>query len=233
MPGTVGGSLAPTVATPGTETDPFSRSFWANKTAIEFSEQKALSDAQHGRRMANANAEYNRGIDARAEPLKLTANRNTANSQGLAESGVLAKTQGQTQVDYAQKGQRIQEARRGAVEKYNENEANARTTAAIETGKNVASDEEKQVTYNEENPPPPPTPGPGVAPANPATPASRGATRTVLGPAGPGGVVPFQESGPRGFVRVGAPRVAAARTARPVRDVRANAIKKAVWGGVG
>jgi hypothetical protein len=139
------GSFSPiTQASPGAagaidSSNPFYATFWANQAALNFSTEKALAEDQRDQREANATYEYNRGLNARAEPLRLTANRNSANTQGLAESGVLAKTQGQTQTQYAEKGARLNETRRNAIEKYQEGERNATTQYALDTGKEVAA----------------------------------------------------------------------------------------------
>lgn len=172
--------------------NPFFATFWANEAALTFSTERALAEDQQAQRISNANYEYSRGVNQRAEPLKLTANRNAANSQGLAESGVLAKTQGSTQTDFAEKAQRLQETRRNAAEKYQGKEADTVTQYGLDTAKYVAAAQEEGLRAQEENP---------AAPEG--SQAANGGNKTVLGPPGKGGVVPYEESSKAGFVRVG------------------------------
>jgi hypothetical protein len=185
---------SPGAASAVSQSNPFFATFWANEAALNFSTQRALAEDQAAQRDTNATYEYNRGVNQRAEPLRLTANQNSANSQGLAESGVLAKTQGVTQTQYAQKDARLQETRRNAVEKYQGKEADAITQNSLDTSKYVADAQAEGLRALEENPP---KPEPGTTAANP------GGGRTITGPAGPGGVVPYTEKTPGGFVRVG------------------------------
>jgi hypothetical protein len=147
---------APTSPYPGAgSADPYSASFYANQAALEFQRNTLEAEDQRAIRETNANYNYNRGLNERAEPLKLTANRNAANTQGLAESGILAKTQGLTQTDYAQKGARLGETRRNAVEKYTQGEKTAREDFNIKTAGNVAKEQENQLKEAEANPPQP------------------------------------------------------------------------------
>jgi hypothetical protein len=182
--------------------NPFFATFWANEAALNFQTENALAEDQRDTRNANSSYEYNQGINQRAEPLKLTANRNAANTQGLAESGVLAKTQGVTQTQYAQKGQRLSETRRNAVEKYQDAENKAVTANALDTSKYVAAAQAEGLKALEENPPPR---EPVVASTNPTVASNAGSVRTNVGTPGPGGVVPYTETGPRGTVKVGQP----------------------------
>lgn len=166
------GSFSPiTQASPGAagaidSSNPFYATFWANQAALNFSTEKALAEDQKAQRETNATYEYNRGLNARAEPLRLTANRNSANSQGLAESGVLAKTQGQTQTQYAEKGARLNETRRNAIEKYQEGERNATTQYGLDTGKEVAAAQAEGLKTAEEEGA---VAKPAAAPTAPAT----------------------------------------------------------------
>jgi len=209
-------------------TFPGSAAFWAEIAALNFSTEKALAEDQRATRDTNAAYQYNKGVSLRAEPLRLTANRNAANSSGLAESGVLAKTQGTTQTDYAQKGERAQEVRRNAVEKYQDAERSAVASYGLGVNRAVTAAEAQQQRELEENPPKPAAEPTNVAPTNPAVPSNAGGTKTVLGPPGKGGVVPYEEGSPRGWVRVGMPNRV---PAKPVAAVRKAAAKKAVTVG--
>jgi hypothetical protein len=191
----------PGAAVSVSESNPFSAAFWANQAALNFSTERMLAEDQRGVRDANTSYEYNRGVNERAEPLKLTANRNSANTQGLAESGVLAKTQGLTQTDYAQKNQRLAETRRNAIEKFQEGERDTVTKYGLETANKAAAANAEYAKELEENPPPPigaatANKGPGV-----------GAQRTVSSEPGAGGVVGYTETGTKNgnpfMVRVG------------------------------
>jgi hypothetical protein len=93
--------------------------YYAELAKLNFSNQKAQAEAQRGKALTEANYAYNRGSALRAEPLKLTANRNAANTAGLAESGVLAKQQGQIQTQATQGLGRLAEQRRTAIENFN------------------------------------------------------------------------------------------------------------------
>src|ERR1700683_3003516 len=143
---------SPGAASAVSPSNPFFATFWANEAALNFSTEKALAEDQQAQRIAQADYTYNRGINNRAEPLKLTSNQNSANSQGLAESGVLAKTQGTTQTGFAEKNQRLQETRRNAVEKYQGKEADAVTQYGLDTSKYVADAQAEGLKAEEENP---------------------------------------------------------------------------------
>jgi hypothetical protein len=193
--------------------DPFTASFYANQAALQFSEENLLADDQRATRQANNSYEYNRGLNARQEPLALTKNRNAANTQGLAESGVLAKQQGQTQTAYAEKQGRLGETRRNAIEKYQQSESTAKANYALGTNKNVVAEQERQLKEAQANPPQPT----GATPANP------GGLRTVTGPPEGSGIVPYTESSRAGSVAVGS-------ATRAAREARERAARKATVG---
>ena len=197
--------------------DPFSASFYANQAALQFSEENVLASDQKATRDANSTYAYNRGVDARAEPLALTKNQNAANTAGLAESGVLAKTQGQTQTGYAQKEGRLGETRRNAVEKYQQSENTAKGNFALGTNKNVAAETERVEKEQASNPSLPE----GSKAANP------GGQRTVYGPPQAGGVVPYTETSSRGVVTVGKTPQTEARERQMLQKYREEAAKKA------
>jgi hypothetical protein len=77
--------------------------YYTANAAINLSVAQAQARAKFAKENANANFEYGRGNLLRTEPLRLKANMSSANSQGLAESGQLAKAQTQTQGEYSQK----------------------------------------------------------------------------------------------------------------------------------
>ncbi len=181
------------------EPNAFSAAFYENQAKLEFQEKNALAADTRERSNAESTYAYNRGLNTRAEPLRLTANRNQANTAGLAESGVLAKTQGQTQTDYAQKDARLAEGRRQAIERINANENTTKGNYALETNKDIRAENERIVNEQKTNPASPI----GSTAANP------GGSRAVLGPPGAGGVVPYVETSPAGSVTVGTNRAQA------------------------
>src|ERR1700685_2038065 len=88
----------------------------------------------------------------------LKAGGQKANSEGLAESGVLAQRQGVTQTGYAQKAGALGTSRRNAIEKY-QNDASTKLLGYGEkTAGNVADAESEALKYAEEHPPAPPEP---------------------------------------------------------------------------
>lgn len=105
--------------------NPLDATYYANLAQLNFQKENTLAQNKRGREQTNANSAYSKGQLTRQEPLKLQGNRNTANSQGLLESGQLAQRQGQTQTDYATKQNRIGEQRRSAIERFNESDQNA------------------------------------------------------------------------------------------------------------
>jgi len=193
--------------------NPFSASFYATQAALQFSEENILAAEQRAQRQANNSYEYNRSVNTRQAPLALSRNQNAANSQGLAESGVLAKTQGQTQTQFAEKASRLSEARRSAVERAQQAESTAKGNFALQTNANVARETERQLAEAQKNPPA----------SIGSTPANAGGQRTVTGPPEAGGVVPYRETTPGGSVAVGS-------ATRAAREARERAAKKATVG---
>jgi hypothetical protein len=193
--------------------NPYSASFYATQAALQFSEENILAAQQRAQRQTNSSYEYGRSLNTRAAPLALQRNQNSANSQGLAESGVLAKTQGQTQTQFAEKGARLNEARRNAIERSQQAESTAKGEFALKTNQNIAAESERQAAAAQASPPPPA----GSAPAN------TGGVRTVTGPPEAGGVVPYGETSKAGSVTVGS-------ATRAAREARERAAKKATVG---
>ncbi|HEY4810340.1 MAG TPA: hypothetical protein VIH71_04705 [Solirubrobacteraceae bacterium] len=210
----------------------FTAAFYNNLALLQFSEQRALAADQQQRADTNAAYDYNHSVNIRAEPLRLTANQNAANSQGLAESGALTKTQSMTQTQYTQKDARLGEARENAIKKINAGEYDVKGQGILKVNNEVVREQEAQQKRAEEEGAAHPYGSLGVSPTNPATAINPGGKKTLLGPATPEGIVPYQETSSRGFVRVGAaapasPRTAAAKT-QPVSGARKAAAKKAI-----
>lgn len=139
----------------------------ATKASLEFSNLRAQELAKEAIGTTNANYNYNRSVALRAEPLKLRANMNAANTAGLAESGQLARTQGQTQTQFAQKQARLGELRNQAVNKIRTGLTSSETANALKQNEAVATANAEQQKYLLENPPPPTAPAavPGTAAA--------------------------------------------------------------------
>ena len=154
-------------AAAGVGNNPFTAQFWAQVNALNLSTAREMAREQQATRQTNAAYEYNRGVNARAEPQRLTANRNTANTQGLAESGVLANRQGQTQTGYAQKGARLNETRANAVKRFQTNEKGITEKYGADIGVALAAQQEKGVPTAEAEGAQPTTPGPAPTPGVP------------------------------------------------------------------
>jgi hypothetical protein len=187
---------------------PLNANYYANLAALEFAKAQTLGADNAGRQQAETTYNYNRGQLQRAEPLKLTANRNNANAGGIAESGILAQRQGQTQTDFATKGNQVSEQRRAAIEKYNQGDKAAEDAFRVGQNKALAESTEQAKKELLENPP-------QAQVSYPTLPAQ--AASTV--PAQAGGVVPYTSNQPgAGFVKVG----------QPLKALRNAAAKKAV-----
>lgn len=201
--------------------NPYDATYYATLAAYNWQKENTLAQDRRGREQANASARYAKGELTRAAPLRYAANRNQANSQGLLESGQLAQRQGQTQADLASKQARVVEQRRQAIERLNENDANANKGYEVGAAKAGAESVQRSKEELERNPP-----APQVAPASyPVQPAQQAAINKGV-QADPNGVVPYQGAG----VRVGMPlpalRSAAAKKAT-------GTLKSKVRGGIG
>ncbi len=127
----------------------------ATKAKLEFSEKRATEEAKEAKGLTNANYQYNRGANLRAEPLKLRSSLNAANTAGLAESGTLARNQGQIQTDFASKQARLGELRRSAINKINTGLARKDVELGLEGQANIANANAGQINWLKENPPAP------------------------------------------------------------------------------
>lgn len=198
---------------------PLNATYYANLAALEFQRSQALAADKAGREQTEAGYNYNKGQYEKAEPLKLTANRNNANAAGILESGQLAKRQGETQTDFTTKQGRLSDQRRAAIEKYNSGDQQAENAFRVGQNKALAESTEQAKKELLENPPQP------QAPAYPTPPAQQKAIEAGT-PAGPGGVVPYEGGG----VRVGParPNVVSSKAQPNSAAIRKAAAKKAV-----
>lgn len=167
--------------------NPYDPTYYANLAALNFQKETTLAQDRRGREQASASSRYAKGELTRAAPLRYAANRNQANSQGLLESGQLAQRQGQTQADFANKQSRIAEQRRQAIERMNENDANAEKGYEVNVAKAGAESLQRSQEQLERNPPAPELAPAGVPAAQPpqvvrSTPQARSAAaRKVTG----------------------------------------------------
>ncbi len=156
--------------------DPRDALFYSNEAALNFQRENALANQKVAREGAESNYRYGAGQLRRAQPLRLTASRNQANSQGLAESGILAQRQGQIQTDYASKGSRLGEIRKAAVDRATKGEQEANRGYELGVGKNLEEATERGRARLEANPPTPEPAAGTVAAGGPA------GSRVTVGP---------------------------------------------------
>lgn len=135
--------------------NPLDATYYANLAALNFQKETTLAQDRRGREQANASSRYAKGELTRAAPLRYAGNRNQASSQGLLESGQLAQRQGQTQADFANKQARVGEQRRQAIERFNENDANANRGYDVGNAKAQAESFQRAQEQLERNPPAP------------------------------------------------------------------------------
>jgi hypothetical protein len=148
-------------AAPFPEGDPRNAKYAENLAALEHSKGKVEAEDKRGREETESQYKYNTEQLQGGERLAVRGNMNTANNQGLLQSGLLAARQGQTQVTYGQKEHTLSEGRRKAVEQYNRNDMTAKET--YEKDKSAALTNAAIEAKNSllANPPaPPPEPGP-------------------------------------------------------------------------
>ncbi len=125
----------------------------ATKAALEFSLQKTLAEGNLSKRNTNQNFDFARGNVVRQEPQRFQANRNAANSQGLAESGVLAQTQQRQAAGFNQQLGGLAQQRAQAVQRITSGELNASQAHAIGEKQNIANANKEQLDYLLANPP--------------------------------------------------------------------------------
>ncbi len=138
---------------PGELTPAIAGIYNATKAALEFSLQKTLAEGNLSKANTNANYNFARGNVVRQEPQRFQANRNAANSQGLAESGVLAQTQQRQAAGYGQQLAGLGQQRAQAVQRITSGELNASQARAIGEKQNIANAGKEQLDYLLANPP--------------------------------------------------------------------------------
>ncbi len=130
----------------------------ATRAALEFSLQNKLGEGNLAKANANTNFNFARGNVVRQEPQRFQANRNAANSQGLAESGVLAQTQQRQAAGYNQQLGGLAQQRAQAVQRITTGEQNATQAHSIGEIGNLANAKKEQLDYLLANPPQEATP---------------------------------------------------------------------------
>ncbi len=150
-----------------------------NPYAAKFAEQQAKLNLSLEQGLAadkqaaeNTEAGYKIGLfeNAQTEGRALKAGGQKANTEGLAESGVLAQRQGVTQTGYAQKAGKLGESRQKAIEGYQTKALNAEQDYNLNTANNVRAAVTEAEKYAIEHPP-----APEAAAAAPAVPPVVGA----------------------------------------------------------
>lgn len=182
--------------------DPRNAAYFQTLASLEHQYNTTLAGDKEQLGNSKTNATYQQGLLGQAEPRSYQANQHRANAGGLLESGVNAERRGTIGADYANKRFNIThglQETEGRISR-SEQEAQERRDQGKAAAANTAlSEGYKSLLEREPNEPVAPT-----AAVNP------GGVRTIEGPAGPGGVVPYSEKTLGGSVRVGAARKAAA-----------------------
>ncbi len=127
--------------------------YHATKAALDFSLNKTLAEGNLSKKNANQNFDFARGNVVRQEPQRFQANRNAANSQGLAESGVLAQTQQRQAANYNQQLGGLAQQRKQAVERITSGEFNATEGRRIGVEGLQKQAKKEELDYELANPP--------------------------------------------------------------------------------
>jgi hypothetical protein len=138
------GVPTPTSApTPFPEGDPRNGKYFENLAALEHQLSNSLAGDKQDLTSAQANYDYSTGQLDKQLPLTLQTTRNTANNQGLLESGQLAQRAGSVESKYAEQRGRltanlqaeqnhVQQAENSASESFNLGRGRAAQTAREE-----------------------------------------------------------------------------------------------------
>jgi hypothetical protein len=183
-------------ASPGTAFpagDPRNALYFETKGKLEHERERTLGGLREQRENAQGNAKYREGVMTGQEPQTYAANRYRAVREGIASSGSNTERRGGIATNYANRRFAVQQGLKqteGRISR-SEQEARERADQGIAGAGTRALEEARR--YAEEHPPVQPTQA-----------YNAGGTREVTGPPGPGGVVPYTEQTPGGFVRVGA-----------------------------
>lgn len=208
--------MADAPASPFPAGDPRSATYNDQLASLLHQQESALAGDEARRTEARASSKYGISQLNMAEPRALTSEQNTANSQGLAESGINAQRRGALQSGYVSKRGQIASKLQTTEGTINRSEQQARESYGL----GVKSAADKAVEqYRAE-----------LLAANPTTPEAQASNLGPNGgvrqysrePAGAGGVKGYTEANPNGtFVRVRS-------NAPSVASVRQQAAKKAL-----
>jgi hypothetical protein len=217
------GVPSPTPApTPFPEGDPRNGKYFENVAALEHQLKNSLAGDQQDITAAQAAYDYNTGQLDHQLPLTLQATRNTANAQGLLESGQLTQRAGTVESKYAAQRGRLTSNLQTEQNRVHEAENSANESFNLGRSKAAQAAREESKTQLEKEAP---NEQPGAAPATQAP--------KVVGPHGeslPYAPTPAQISGVWGSPGSVLPTVIG-QTAQPITGTKAarkQAAKKAV-----
>lgn len=185
--------------------DPRNAQYFQTLASLEHQYNTTLAGDKQKLASSRSNALYQQGLIGEREPGSYKANEHRANAGGLLESGVNAERRGTIGQEYANKRFGVSHGLQETEGSLSQNDQSAKDD--LEAGRanaaNTALSEGYKALLERE-------------PNETARAANPGAVRTVEGPAGAGGVVPYSERTPGGSVKVGG-------VARPqIRAVAAN-----------
>ncbi len=160
---------------PGELTPAIAGLYYATKAGLDFSLQRTLAEGNLAKKNANQNFDFARGNVVRQEPQRFQANRNAANSAGLAESGVLAQTQQRQAAGFNQQLTGLSQQRAQAVQRITSGEQNATQAHTVGEVQNLARAKKEQLDYDIANPPA------AATPSTPNTSLPPGYTSTTKG----------------------------------------------------
>lgn len=149
---------------------PYDAKYYEQLANLKHQEQNALSGDQASSKEAESGYNYSTGQLDTQLPVSLRETRNTANNQGLLESGVLGQRAGSVEAKYATSRARLTTELQEKQDRIHENEKQAAESRAA--GESSAATEaiERQRALDEQNAVNDSAPAPAV----PAPPASKG-----------------------------------------------------------
>jgi hypothetical protein len=175
--------------------DPRNAQYFQTLASLEHQYNTTLAGDKEKLASSRSNALYQQGLLGEKEPGSYKANEHRANAGGLLESGVNAERRGTIGQEYANKRFGVSHGLQETEGSITANEQSAKES--LESGRanaaNTALSEGYKALLERE-------PNDTAAASRAANP---GGVRTVEGPAGPGGVVPYSEKTPGGSVKVG------------------------------
>lgn len=175
--------------------DPRNAQYFQTLASLEHQYNTTLAGDKQKLSDSRSNAVYQQGLLGEKEPGSYKANEHRANAGGLLESGVNAERRGTIGQEYANKRFGVSHGLQETEGSISQNDQSAKE--GLESGRanaaNTALEKGYEALMKQE-------PNDTAAASRAANP---GGIRTIQGPAGPGGVVPYSETTPGGSVRVG------------------------------